>query len=334
MGKGRLGQTALFRGFSLVELLVALLLGVILSSGMITVYLGAKQGSFYEEQLARMQENGRLAMRLLSRELVMAGFFAGTRSLDGVLPPAVGADCSDDNWVLDASRPLGLVNDHTGQSVPVAVDDTPLTCVHGEEIVSETDLLVVKRTAGEPSLRDGVVADRLTESTVRSWYLRLVPGEPWTWEKAAPGELAGLAASDPMASYWKGMTRIFYVRRYSDPDDRDDDIPTLCMETIAGDGMASRCLVEGVEDVQYEFGIDTDADGVPNQYLSAPSEAELGQAVTVKVHLLLRSIRKVSGWVDEKAYVLGARVLSPRRDSYLRRVLSTTVFLRNHGKQL
>jgi type IV pilus assembly protein PilW len=319
-------------GLSLVELLVAMLLGVILSGGMVITYLGAKQNSFYEVQMARIQENGRYAMRLLSRELVMAGFFAGVPTLEGISPADLGADCSDQYWVLDGTHPLELVNDYPGQSIPVSTRLTPFTCMDGEDISSGTDLLAVKRTAGEASLRRGVSAERLTTSTVQSWYLSLASGEPQAWEKIAPIDFFDSAYADQSGSYWEAITRIFFIRRYSDSQDQGDEIPTLCMETLAGDVMTSRCLVEGVEDMQFEFGIDTDADGVPNQYTSAPSAEEMQHAVGAKIYLLLRSISKISGVRDGKTYTLGQKVLTARHDAYLRRVFSSTVLLRNQIK--
>lgn len=322
------------QGLSLVELLVAMLLGVILSGGMVTAYLGAKQNSFYEEQMARMQENGRYAMRLLSRELFMAGFFAGVPTMEGISPASAGTDCSDRDWVLDGTNPLDLVNDFAGQSVPVSLGHTPFTCLDGEGIVPGTDLLAIKRTAGEASLRRGSPAEGLTRSTVQSWYLRLASGEPQAWEKLAPVDLLDPDKANPSGSYWKAISRIFFIRKYSDAEDQGDEIPTLCMETLAGGAMTSRCLVEGVENMQFEFGIDTDADGVPNQYKSDPSAEEMQYAVGAKIHLLLRSINRISGFKNGTTYTLGQKVLTARHDAYLRRVFSSTVLLRNRSEPL
>ena len=69
--------------------MVSMLLGVILSAGFVSTYLGAKRNAFYDEQMARMQESGRYAMRLLSRELAMVGFY-GRCSLSGRGCPSVG----------------------------------------------------------------------------------------------------------------------------------------------------------------------------------------------------------------------------------------------------
>jgi type IV pilus assembly protein PilW len=61
-------------GLSLVELLVSMLLGVFLSAVMVSAYLGAKRSYFHEEQVARMQEIGRYALRLLFQGAGNGGF--------------------------------------------------------------------------------------------------------------------------------------------------------------------------------------------------------------------------------------------------------------------
>ena len=324
------------RGLSLVELMVSMVLGAILSTGLISTYLGAKQNAFYDEQLARMQESGRYAMRLLSRELAMVGFYGGILSVEGVAPVSVGRDCSDQNWALDAENPLDFVNDYPGKSVPVSQTATALTCLPSKAIQINTDLLVIKRTAGEASLRHGVIADGLTASASAAevWYFRLASDGAAEWEKLRPIDFFDPARAAPSVSYWKAISRVFFIRRYSESDVQGNGIPTLCMETLAGDGMTSRCLVEGVEDLQFEFGIDTDADGVPNQYKSVPTGAEMKYAVIAKIYILLRSVSMIPGYDDKRSYSLGQKTLPARRDSYLRRVISSSILLRNQIKPL
>ena len=317
------------RGFTLVELLVAMLLGIMLSAGMVTAYLSTKQSAFYQDQLARMQENGRLAVWLLSREVVMAGFFAGLMAPHTQTPAAEIAQCGATKWVLNIALPLDHVDNHERGTTPVATGAGVLSCLHGDQIKDGTDILLVQRTAAEPSLSHGSPAGRLGVSRVKSWYLRVQEGAPAGWEWHAPAGLGEAVASDPQANYWKGLSRIFYVRTFSNPDDKLADMPTLCVETIAGNAMESRCLVEGIEDLQFEFGIDSNGDGVPDRYLEAPSQNQIRNAVTVRIHLLVRSIASIPGWVDEKNYMLGRKYLASRRDRYIRRVLSTTVLLRN-----
>jgi type IV pilus assembly protein PilW len=61
------------QGMSLVELMVALLIGVILTSGVISVFITSKASYKMNSGLGQVQEEGRFAMQTLQPVLVMAG---------------------------------------------------------------------------------------------------------------------------------------------------------------------------------------------------------------------------------------------------------------------
>jgi type IV pilus assembly protein PilW len=65
------------RGVSLVELMIALVIGLLLLGGLIQVYLTSKQSYNAQEQVARMQESGRFAVDLIARDLRRAGYWGG-----------------------------------------------------------------------------------------------------------------------------------------------------------------------------------------------------------------------------------------------------------------
>jgi len=57
------------RGFSLVELMVALLIGLIISIGVVQIF-GATRATYQlDEALARAQENGRFALEFLTQDM-------------------------------------------------------------------------------------------------------------------------------------------------------------------------------------------------------------------------------------------------------------------------
>jgi type IV pilus assembly protein PilW len=61
------------RGFGIIELMVAMALGLFLVGGAISIFLANQQAYRTTEQLARMQENGRTSVELMSRRLREAG---------------------------------------------------------------------------------------------------------------------------------------------------------------------------------------------------------------------------------------------------------------------
>ncbi|WP_140634501.1 PilW family protein [Methylibium rhizosphaerae] len=61
------------RGFGLVEMMVALALGLLIVGGAIAIFLGSRQVSRSTDDLSRIQEGGRFAFELMSRELRESG---------------------------------------------------------------------------------------------------------------------------------------------------------------------------------------------------------------------------------------------------------------------
>lgn len=81
-------------GLSLVELMVALVLGLVLMTGIIQVFLSSRQTYASNEAMARMQENGRFALEFISRSARLAGYaekiYTGGTPLPIVRPSCAG----------------------------------------------------------------------------------------------------------------------------------------------------------------------------------------------------------------------------------------------------
>ena len=318
------------KGLSLVELMVSIVLGLILTAGIIGVYLESKRNYSAEEEMARIQENGRFSLNMLKRELTLAGFYGGNLEMDDLTAAAVTTDCAAGvNWALDtAGDALELISDYSSSFL--TVNGTSFNCLTGSEIEGGTDIFSIKRTAGDFTLKNGAYNDGLGAADTSQWYLKLVTygqDKEWVYIGSAGAFDAADVGAGTEVDYWEFFTKIFYIRNFSTT--AGDGIPTLCVERLMGDAMATECLVEGVEDMQIEFGVDTDGDGVPNQFKTSPTATEISSAVTARVYLLLRSIGPVVGHTDTKTYNLGQKNVVAKNDGFIRRVFSTTVQLRN-----
>ncbi|MCX4026719.1 PilW family protein [Endozoicomonas sp. SM1973] len=62
------------QGLSLIELMVAVLLGLILTAAVLQIFQSISLTFKHNDQLARIQENGRFSLALLSRDIHMAGY--------------------------------------------------------------------------------------------------------------------------------------------------------------------------------------------------------------------------------------------------------------------
>jgi type IV pilus assembly protein PilW len=68
------GLPARQNGLTLIEIMIALLLGVFLIGGVLGIFVNTRETYRMEEALSRVQENGRFAMEFIGRDLRMAGY--------------------------------------------------------------------------------------------------------------------------------------------------------------------------------------------------------------------------------------------------------------------
>ena len=319
---GAVRRLEYYRGLSLVELLLALALGVVLSFGAMNLLLYSKRSFFEAEELARLQENGRHALRYLSHELTMAGYLA-TR-LPGTSLEALesGSPCFD--YLMATAAPIEHVDDvnRAGESGSGG-RNLPDDCLLAGKHLAGTDLLLIRRTVSAPVLAAGEIRGAIDPQAI---YLRDVAGT------ALPQLQRGGHGVVAAAELWEYVPQLLFLRDYSVVS--GDKVPTLCRKRQgrSSNRMApAQCLVEGIENLQLEFGIDDNGDAQPDRFELAPDAAELASAVAARIYLLVRSVHPIPGYVDDRSYMLGQTRVEPAFDAYYRRLFQTTVLLRNRG---
>lgn len=92
------------QGLSLVELMVAIVLGLILSAGIMQLFVGSKQTYRFHDAMSRVQENARFAIDALSHDMRMAGDMgcsAYVQNINNTLnapPPAFNPGAGVQGW--------------------------------------------------------------------------------------------------------------------------------------------------------------------------------------------------------------------------------------------
>ncbi len=93
-------------------------------------------------------------------------------------------------------------------------------------------------------------------------------------------------------------------------------------------GASSRVVIaEDVEDMQVNYGVDTDADGVANYYVSAGDVADFSKVVGLRLSLLVRSADRIAS--APTAYTFNGATVADPGDRRLRFVFGSTIQLRN-----
>lgn len=334
------------RGLTLVELLIAMTLGLLLTAAMIALFLQSQRSQRQNAQIQGLQDQARFALQQLSRDLAMAGYWGGvyggasiavSTGAAAALPSA--RDCGAgraEAWAFATDSRVEFRN-HAEPGTAAS----RFGCL--QDVQPDTDVLAMRRVAGQETARALDCTRVLLRP--RSFYLK-TNGTAGTLIRtgADPAYLPCVADEPvaPPAAFHKIVPRVYYVRNWTRR--AGDRRPTLCrreLQHAALAEMADECLAEGVEDFQVSWGLDTDADGAVDRYTPAPAQADMALARTAQIFLLLRGARGDRGYLDEKSYALADHVYEPaavvipglpepdQPAHYLRRVFTTTVQLRN-----
>ena len=93
------------QGFSLVELMISITLGLLLLLGVIQIFDSTRQANRVNDAVGQLQENGRIALELLSRDIREAGNVGCNRSERlPPLPPTAPRPPQFRDWLLAPLR--------------------------------------------------------------------------------------------------------------------------------------------------------------------------------------------------------------------------------------
>ena len=335
------------RGVTLVELLVALVLGLLLTAGMIQVFVGNRTTFEFNDSLSRIQENARFTLDHIAYSARMGGYKGCLSDVAVYNNLTGGADDFRDN--ID----LGVEGyDANGSSVGW----TPgLPAELAGLVRAGSDVLVVRSVGGGATplvspFTDGsqlfvapghdlgegeilVVADCQKASVFQATDIagggaNIVHADTGSF---VPGN--AVADWDAEQDYGLGaelsrlQTLAFYVGT------RNDGRPALFQLRLTAAGAAASFTAEelaaDVETLQVRYGIDSDSNGDVDELVSANAVLDWRRVVSVEVSLLARAADEYGTETDSAVYRMGGTTFDPADDRRLRQVFTTVVGVRN-----
>ena len=321
------------KGFSLVELLVALTISSFIVFGATQVYVDSRNTYVIHETTARLQETARYALSVIEPDVRMAnywGLFKGAQGASGsalqtaaasTLVAGMPVSCGN-NFAVDATNFLQASN-----------ASYPFGCAaFGAGAVATADTLTVRRAAVNTSAVPSTTAGPLRICSSRLFGVLFRAATP--------------CAAAPTGRVNDLIVNAYYVDRDSA---QAAGTPSLRRKSLnATPSFQDDEIVAGVEDMQVQFGIDfTGTSGVASQYVNAPAIATLpvtAQIVSVRIWLLVRSDTQERGFVDTRTYFYGNRTAGTTTslaivadankgyrpaDTFRRLLVSRTIMIRN-----
>lgn len=336
-----------YQGFSLVELMIGMTVGLLVLFGISSVILSSSTSRKEIEKIGNQIENGRYASQVIAEDLKLAGFFAdfnpdqdpGTIKLPDPLPDP----CLTDDVSLKSNVRVHTQGYDMGSTIPSCISD----------VKKETDIVVIRRlstciagTANCDAAQEGTAYLQSTQCNDEIKQASAVKDSTLLYKvssKIADLTLKKRTCAADLAPIRKYKVNIYYIAN----NNKDGDgMPTLKRAELDAGQFKVFPLVEGVENMQLSYGIDTDNNGAPNLYTADPLTANgcadstcavqnWWNVMAIDVALLVRNTQSTTGFKDTKTYSVGIdaagkpQVYGPFGDAYKRHAYSSSVQLNN-----
>lgn len=344
------------KGFTLVEVMISLFIGGLILGGVMFTFISMKTTTKDTMTIGELQESGRLAINIMQRDIEQVGFW-GTYY--------------DDSFTA--------VNTTVSSLAPTDEDGNSTDCFDGTNNASYPDLtsssnfriiyaLTTKKKDGLNCIDDSVEVKEGTDIL----QLKFLQGDP---QDKANQDINYFVAEQEQASFvtgkhtptninatiWPYNHHVYYISEQEyEVNNKKIKVPALRRKRLVKGKMTSETIMEGVENMRFLFGLDTDNDGRVDIYKSLPPPPLEGEKtitategektitatdwenrrgiLTVQLFLLIRALQPDPGIkIKKKTYILGEG--SGKReltfnDNYRRTVFTTTIRLSNVGGNL
>lgn len=269
------------RGFSLIEIMVAIAISLILLAGIIQLFSSNRQGFRIQEGFSLLNENARYAISRLQYDLRMADHWGGVDVSEITsAAPAITDDCSA-GFATDTQGLLGLEG---GATAPAAVAG----CLDGGNYIPNSDVIVVRYADPKPVPTASLVGTDL--------YVRSSAGRRGLiFQGSNSGSLpSDLAIESPEMGGKVNLPyhfMIYFLRECTASTGTGAGV-CLAKRELDGTGLsASSDVIEGVEQLQVVYGIDENGNLNADIYRPATDIGanDWGNVVTARIDILVRS---------------------------------------------
>lgn len=356
-------------GLTMIELMVALLIGLLLIGGAIQIFVSNRAAYAFNEGFSRLQENGRFALDTMEYHTRLAGYL-GCLSGVTVFNNLTGPTSTAFNF---AQGLVGFEADNSapGQTVTAAAInpansstaadwDPSLPAELVGNVIPGSDVLIVRHvnptsyallspfssatlvTATAPAtafqVGDIAVASDCQKASMFQVTAIGAVGGGITLAHTATGTPGNALASWNTdqeyvagAQVARGETWAFYVGA------RGANLPpALFQRRLVVDSATTTArfdvteeLVEGVEMMQVRYGVDANSDGAIEQYVTAAGVGDWTRIAAVRVAIVARSPNEYGTEVDGATYVVDDTTFNPVDDRRVRQVFVSTIAIRN-----
>jgi type IV pilus assembly protein PilW len=280
------------RGFSLTEIMIAMALGMILVTGLLKLLTHTYTVRNTINNVTTLEERAAFALALLQDDVLLAGFW-GLHS-DGktiTVPAGIHVYCSKrdvSEWALRIA--VSIEGDNNSYTLP---------CPARTSAKMATDTLTLRHASPLPV---APTEDKLQLQISHTRGILFNDG-------ALPVAADDSRSHDLNIHAW-----------YIDEQSSEQGLPGLYrLSLVKGGSMQHQEIMPGVENLQIQFGVDRNTDGIIDGFVE-PDEVTDNLIHAVQISIQMRSAHPETGYVNKEPYT---------DDNYRRLSATRTVWLRN-----
>ncbi|MBW1669624.1 MAG: PilW family protein [Deltaproteobacteria bacterium] len=314
------------KGFTLLELLVAVALGLVIMAAVFKTFKSQQDSYVVQDQVAAMQQNLRAAMYVLTRDLQLAGYYSNFDRN----PCSIDWDDHDnDNNTstgTESIRPLIYAGNNVSAS--------------GDDIKNNTDTIVIVKAgeegrtlaAGEEATGgviklssrdlDGDGQADLNNTTKK--FGLLVKSDLRTADFFEVNTASGnITPPGGLSENYTAGDLIFRADVIIYKIDENSTHPSLRRKNL-GNNTGFRVIAEDIDNIQFRYQLN---DGT---WTDNPTGNE-ARVRAVEIFMLARTAHTIRGYTDPNTYNFADNPLTNPSDGYRRKLICSTVKTRNIG---
>ncbi|MHB1117327.1 PilW family protein [Sideroxydans sp.] len=315
------------RGFSLIELMISITIGLAIIAGLVGVVSSNARNSKTNDNTAELNENGRYALNHLQNQLRHADY----RGYTWVTPLA--SSLSVTNECLAGGAAGSFVN-NISQGVWGSNDSNPFTgnCLATGYVGG--DVLVIRRVASAALVPPTTLIGG--NLYFRSSFVKGIMFKATAGDVAANFDLPDHTVASfgtPLADFLV-QQYVYYIGQGDCIGGGDANRPALCRLALSGDAFVKELVVDGISQLQVEYGRTPFAANTTQWFnaddisAAANPDAAWEDVSSVRISLLSVNSKAEQGYSNSTTYTLGDWN-DTFNDGFRRQTFSSTVQLRN-----
>ena len=290
-------------GFSLVELMVAIALGIFLVIGVTNILFSGQQSFNATNRIARVQENGQLAKNMLINDLKRARYMGANVELQNlggsVGASAIASTCNRGNTTWGSMVEQGLFGLDNNQ-----IDDNGTTygCITAINAnpgirIAGTDILTIRYASPWQPTTFNANTLYIRSSFTASWiFAGSNAGDVDNNEQSS--NIAGVNDTDPINSTHELIAYSYYVGDSGRDCPEGSSIPSLFRVSLDNNFRPRQVeeIFPGIENFQVQFSTDG------STYVDANAITDWDAVRSTQIWLLARSECPEGGHNDDRSY--------------------------------